>query len=497
MALNSLSRLRRPRIGITLFVLGAVLMVWGIAASATTVKDVDITLAVDTQLENDDGVPAHQIDVRTENGIVSLSGSVPHLLAKERAAEIATMVKGVRSVINRIEIRTVLRTDDGIRTDVELALLADPATNFFGIEVGVRDGTVSLTGRVDSWQEERLCVLVAKGVRGVKKVISNIDVVQSPNRSDDDIRAEIERRLNFDVWVDDALIDVNVIRGQVVLSGTVGSLAEKKRAFGDAWIAGVKSVDDRQLRVDWFKHNEMRRSRKYEVKTSDAEIRQAIKDAFGYDPRISRFDPEIEVNNGVVTLTGRVDNLLAKKAAVQDARNTRGVWQVKNHLKIWPTGIGPRSKPVPDADAEVARAVRAALARNPYVHQHEIAVTVNNHLVVLRGAVDSAFEKEKAAEAVSRVRGVADLVNNLNVDRSWTPKDDWEIKKDIESELWWSPFVDQEDISVTVADGVATLVGQVDSLRDRRIATENAYEGGAREVRNHLRVRYGPDELRP
>jgi len=478
-------------------VLWAVLMLGVITASATNIKDVDITLAVDTQLENDDGVPAHQIDVRTENGIVSLSGSVPHLLARERAEEIATMVKGVRSVINRIEIRTVLRTDDGIRTDVELALLADPATNFFGIKVGVRDGTVSLTGRVDSWQEERLCVLEAKGVKGVKKVISNIDVVQPPNRLDNDIRAEIERRLDFDVWVDDELIDVNVIQGQVVLSGTVGSLAEKKRAFGDAWIAGVKAVEDGQLQVDWFKHNEMRRSRKYDVTTSDAEIRQAIKDAFAYDPRISRFDPEIEVNNGAVTLTGRVDNLLAKKAAVQDARNTRGVWQVKNHLKIWPTGIGPRSRPVPDADAEVAQAVRAALVRNPYVHQHEIAVTVNNHLVVLRGAVDSGFEKEKAAEAATRVRGVADLINNLRVDRSWTPKDDWEIKQDIEFELWWSPFVDQEDISVTVAEGVATLVGQVDTLRDRRIATENAYEGGARKVRNHLRVRYGPDELRP
>lgn len=131
MAINFISQSRRSRIPIALLVLGAVLMVWVIAASATNIKDADIPLAVDTQLENDDDLQAHQIDVRTENGIVSLNGSVPHLLVLERAGEIATMVKGVRSVINRIEIRPVLRTDDGIRTDVELALLADPATNFF------------------------------------------------------------------------------------------------------------------------------------------------------------------------------------------------------------------------------------------------------------------------------------------------------------------------------------------------------------------------------
>jgi osmotically-inducible protein OsmY len=496
MAINFAFQPKCPRIRIALLISWAVMTMWVMDAFAANIKDGDIALAVDTQLVNDDGVPAHRIDVRTEKGIVSLSGSVPHLLARERAGEIATRVKGVRSVVNRLEIRPVPRTDDQIRKDVELALLADPATNFFGLKVGVRNGIVSLGGRVDSWQEERLCILVAKGVNGVRKVLSNIDVARPRHRSDDEIKAEIKRRLDFDVWVDAELVDVKVVKGQAFLSGMVGSLAEKKRAFGDAWIAGVKSVEDKELQVDWLKHSEMRRSRTYEPK-SDAEIRQAIKDAFSYDPRISRFDPQIEVNNGVVTLIGRVDNLRAKKAAGQDARNTRGVWQVKNHLKIWPAGVGPSTKPEPDADAEVARTVRAALSRNPYVHQHEIAVTVNNYLVVLRGTVESAFEKEKATEAVLQVRGVADLINNLSVERAWTPKNDWEIKQDIESELWWSPFIDSEDIDISVADGVATLVGQVDTLRERRIATENAYEGGARSVSNHLKVRYGPAELRP
>jgi osmotically-inducible protein OsmY len=477
------------------FLVLAASLVWISGAAANRINDADIALAVDTQLENDDGVPAHLIDVLSQDGIVSLRGSVPHLLAKERAGELATMVKGVRSVVNQLRISTVLRTNEGIRTDVELALMADPATDFFGIEVGAQNGTVSLTGRVNSWQEEQLCIQVAKGVNGVKEVISRIEIVQPSERSDDKIRAEIERRLDFDVWVDEEMVDVSVVNGKVKLSGTVGSLAEKRRAFIDAWIAGVESVEDGKLLVDWFKYDKMRRRGATDLKPDD-EIKQAIKDAFAYDPRISRFDPDVMVNSGVVTLTGRVDNLMAKKAAEQDARNTRGVWQVKNHLKIWPTGFGPDTGPMLGADAEVARAIRAALARNPYVHQHEIAVTVNNHLVVLDGRVNSDFEKEKAAEVVSQVRGVAELINNLGVNRSWVPKDDWEIKQDIESELWWSPFVEKENIVVSVVDGVATLTGEVDTLRERRMATANAYEGGARNVRNHLRVRFGPSELR-
>ena len=57
--------------------------------------------------------------------------------------------------------------------------------------------------------------------------------------------------------------------------------------------------------------------------------------------------------------------------------------------------------------------------------------------------------------------------------------------------------MDEDDITVQVSDGVASLTGAVDTLRDRRIATVNAYEGGARQVRNHLKVRFGPEALRP
>jgi osmotically-inducible protein OsmY len=58
-------------------------------------------------------------------------------------------------------------------------------------------------------------------------------------------------------------------------------------------------------------------------------------------------------------------------------------------------------------------------------------------------------------------------------------------------------FVSHETVSVAVTDGVATLTGVVDSLRERRAATRNAVEGGAREVQNHIRVHFGLDDLRP
>jgi osmotically-inducible protein OsmY len=477
-----------------LFIITASMALAGFAA-AREIKDIDITLAVDRQLQNDEGVPTHLIDVRTKDGIVTLSGPVENLLARERAADIVATIKGVRSVINRIDVLPVVRTDDQIRIDVEQALLDDPATDLFDINVNIRNGTVFLNGKVDSWQEKRLCVLVAKGVIGVKAVKSNIEVSQKSKRPDNEIKAEIKRRMAYDVWVDDALIDIKVLRGKVVLSGIVGSLAGKTRAFRSAWVAGVISVEDKDLRIDWVMRDKMRRNTEYELK-SDEEIMQAIKEAFFYDPRISSFKLAVSVDNGIVTLSGQVHNLKAKKVAEQDARNTAGVWMVKNHLKVRP-GIGPNTHPKPDANAELAKKVRLALLRNPYTHQHEIGVTVNNYLVMLDGTVNSNLEKEKAEDVASAIRGVAAVINNLRVNRTWTPKDDGEIKKDIEDELWWSPFVDEGDVSVTVTGGIATLVGVVDTLRERCVATKNAYEGGAKQVRNLLKVRYGPKDLKP
>jgi osmotically-inducible protein OsmY len=380
---------------------------------------------------------------------------------------------------------------------VRTALLDDPATDLFDLDVTVQDGIVTLSGMVNSWQEKRLCTKVAKGVWGVKGFRSEIKVSQAPRRPDNEIETEIERKLDFNVWVDNEGINVRVLNGHVIISGVVRSLAEKKRVFMDAWVAGVASVDDTDLRVTPLHHDDQMRRIDRPTSKPDHEVRQALEDTFSYDPRISSADLEIMVNSGIVTLKGHVENLAARQAAEQDAKNTLGVWQVKNHIKVRPDLIGPQTRPMPSANAELARDVRAALARHPYVPQHEIDVTVNNRLVILKGTVNNGLEKKIAAQAAARVRGVAEVQNSLKLNRDWKPKDDWEIRQAITDELWWSPFVDEDRISVKVSDGIATLVGEVDTLRERRIATENAYEGGARMVRNHLKVRYGPQELRP
>lgn len=66
-----------------------------VQAQERPIEDQDITLAIKEALRQDDRMPADRIFVSTENGIVTLTGAVTNLLAKERARRHAETIRGV------------------------------------------------------------------------------------------------------------------------------------------------------------------------------------------------------------------------------------------------------------------------------------------------------------------------------------------------------------------------------------------------------------------
>ena len=472
-------------------------------------NDRTITDAVEDELLMDKAVPSHRISVATADGVVTLFGATDNILAKERAARIAMVVKGVRAVVNKIEVDPpILRTDQEIRGDVQDALLTDPATDSYEVGVTVDQNVVTLTGTVDSYQEKQLCEKVAKGVRGVTGINNKIVVAYPKQRSDAEIKAEVEKTLEWDAFVDDALIDVDVKDGKVTLSGIVGSAAEKRRAHMDACVYGSLSVDESKLQVQKWARYEHLKGEKYAQKSAK-EIEAAVKDALILDPRVYLFNitPEVADDGTTVILRGTVDNLKAKRAASQDARNTVGVRNVKNRIKVQPADEL--------SDSKIEEKISEAIMRDPYLESDEISVDVINGVARLYGFVNSFFEKSQADDVASKVKGVIVVDNNLVVQKYSTPylykpyvddeyvldfdwyrhrpryplKSDWKIKQDIESELFWSPFVDADQVNVTVENGEATLTGSVDSWSEYGAAQDNAYEGGAVFVDNDLAVK--------
>lgn len=500
---------RRPQSRLWCSLVALVTLCFGVStpALAAPISDADITRAVEDQYMNDLTVPYDEIDVATAEGIVTLSGTVSHLAAKRRAAKIAEQVKGVRAVVNQVQVEPTWQMSDAtIERDVIAALQYDPATDSWEIGADVSNGEVTLTGTVDSWSEAQLAERAAAQVKGVREVINNIDIAYDSSRPDSELRAEVEQSLRWNVLVDDALIDVAVNDGVVTLTGTVGSAAEKFEAAADAWVTGVEDVDIANLNVErWARDDDLRHEMDAEL--TDTAIVDAVSDALFYDPRVTAREVGITVDDGEVTLRGDVPTLRAKQAAAQDARHTVGVTHVDNRIRI--RAVSPMT------DIEVAEAITDALERDPYVERYEIAVTVVDGIATLTGSVDTYFEKVRAENLASQALGVVRVSNHLDVEyandplitdpylddfaiRDYTWYDyspphtvtelDSEIRDDIQDELFWSPFVDSDAVTVTVEDGTAHLTGTVDSWGERAAATENAYEGGAVWVDNDLTV---------
>lgn len=489
--------MKRLTLIITLLFTGFVL-IYG----QTKPDDIDINDAIQDEFMFDHAVNNNKVDVTVTNGIVALTGEVTNLKAKERATKIAELVKGVRSVSNRIEVDpSVYLSDAVIRDNVEDALLKDPATDLFEIGVSVDDKVVTLTGTVDSYQEKQLVADVAKSVKGVTGLENEVDINYKENRTDYEIKNEIRAALKWNEMIDDGLIRVAVDNGNVDLTGSVSSAAEKTNAMHASWVAGVTSVDVSDLKVEWWLEDED--LRKYKDKSvADVEIQQAIQDAAIYDPRVNSFDISVDADMAWVTLRGNVDNLQAKTAAERLAENTYGVKGVTNRIKVKTDDV---------EDSEVQSDINEALSENAITEAWDIGVFVENGVATLAGRVDSYLEKAEAEWVASNVEGVNEVNNILEISYpygyywygnypyydlfitrpvdTYAIPDDGRIKAEVSREIWWSPYIDREQVQITVENGVVSLEGTVDSFREYKEAAENAWEGGAYAVDNELVIK--------
>ncbi len=474
------------------------LLAVGTPAQNATLPDDDIARALREELQEARAVDADDIGVELASGVATLRGTVDSILAKDRAIRIAQMVRGVVAVVDLLEVKMTDRLDADVVLDIKAAFRDDAATDDWQTGTEVNDGKVTLTGTVESHTERMLAERIAKSVAGVRGVDNRLEVSAAVARPDSDIAEDIRQLLRWDARLDDTFVRVEVRDGNVALSGSVGSSYDVALASTLAWVPGTNAVDTTGLKVEAWLGDESERTAVHDI--DDASVRQALEKALIRDPRVHGFDVAPVVENGVVTLTGEVDNLKAKRAAAEAARNTVGVVRVMNLVEVRPTILRD--------DVELGAALVGALARDPLVQSADISVDLENGIATLSGTVNSPFEQMHAADVAARVPGVLEVRNDVSVHDETHPYSyeyyDWDpvlhdydeqaglgrtdaaIKHDIEQELFWSPRVEEEHISVSVQDGIAILEGTVNELHERREATENALEGGAHRVDNRL-----------
>ena len=189
-------------------------------------------------------------------------------------------------------------------------------------------------------------------------------------------------------------------------------------------------------------------------------IRHDVLEELAWDPHVDDTEVGVEVDDGVVTLTGTVTSW-AKRAAAQDAaRRVVGVLDVTNSIRVKPP-VGLHR-----TDTEIAEAVRRALEWDVFVEHERILSTVADGCVTLEGTVHRLSQRDDAERAVRNLSGVTNVVNKIVVAAPTSTSEN--VARGIERALERRAERHARRIGVEVRDGVATLTGSVYSWSERR-----------------------------
>ncbi|SDH30830.1 BON domain-containing protein [Winogradskyella thalassocola] len=215
---------------------------------------------------------------------------------------------------------------------------------------------------------------------------------------------------------------------------------------------------------------------------TDAEIKGDVLDELEWQPTIDETQIGVVVKNGIVTLTGTVDNYTKKVEAEKAAKSVAGVKAVAEEIEVI---YGTSSK---RTDAEIAASIVNALKWNISVPENKIEIKVENGWVYLSGEVTWEYERNAAKKAIENLIDVKYVVNNISLKQQINPVD---IKQKITKAFKRAADLDAKNIVVNANGHTVKLTGQVHSLKEKDEARKTAYYApGVWTVENELDVVY-------
>lgn len=213
--------------------------------------------------------------------------------------------------------------------------------------------------------------------------------------------------------------------------------------------------------------------------SQDRQLQEAVLAEFTWEPSVNAAHIGVTAKDGIVTLTGHVENFLEKRAAEKAAARVRGVKGVAEEIKVELNSSMHRT------DEELARVAVDRLAWEVTVPSEKIKVKVERGFITLTGQVEWHYQQLAAERSVRGLMGVNGVFNQITI----RPRADAiNIGHNIDRALHRSWF-DPKTITVTTQGGKVKLTGTVDTPADRLVAGATAWGAvGATEVENDLMV---------
>ena len=209
------------------------------------------------------------------------------------------------------------------------------------------------------------------------------------------LQSDVISELKWEPSIDAGTIGVSVRDGIVTLDGYVNSFVEKLTAVRAASrVMGVKAVAQ-ELKI--------RLPQSYE--RNDADIAEAAVNALEWNMKVPDDRIKVEVQDGMVILTGEVDWEYQRAAAHDAVCCLIGIKGVTDEISI-KSSVSP---------VNVKSKIKSAFQRHSVLDAKNIIVESDGSKVILNGTVHSWIEKQEAASAAWSAPGVSNVENNLVV----------------------------------------------------------------------------------
>jgi osmotically-inducible protein OsmY len=221
-------------------------------------------------------------------------------------------------------------------------------------------------------------------------------------KSDEDVRRDVVAEFAWDRAIDATAVELTVKGGVVKLSGSVSGLAAKHQIEAAVKrVCGVKAVT-MELNVKLSEAIEL----------SDDYLARTARQLLDWTSSLGSDAIHIVVEDGWITLSGKVDWNYQKCAAEDEVRRIRGLKGLVNDI-----GLSSAL-----STAAIQANVEAALTRVAQADPAHCSVHVRGNEVTLSGMFESWVQRDSAEQAAWCTPGVRSVINEIRVE-AFNPRD--------------------------------------------------------------------------
>lgn len=224
--------------------------------------------------------------------------------------------------------------------------------------------------------------------------------------TDDRIETSAKKSYVFKTYLKNDSIKTESKNGVVTLTGSVSESSHRSLAENTVEsLPGVTSVDN-QLKIKGENNEEH----------SDAWLSTKVKTTLLFHRHVRATKTDVNVKNGVVTLSGEALNQAQKDLTSEYAKDVEGVKEVNNEMSVGTTPVhADQTIGEKIDDASITAQVKASLLAHRSTSALKTKVQTMDGVVTVSGVAKNAAEKALVTKLVADINGVITVVNNMTI----------------------------------------------------------------------------------